>query len=64
MTVPIRKLKVHGTPGMSHCWAGIVGGKVIEYKGQPPRSVKAAKKAVASHLDQDVDSIEFEVGNG
>lgn len=61
MHVHIHKLPVHGIKGMSHCWTPIIDGKAVEFRGQPPRSVKTAKRAAAEHLDTDLDEIEFTV---
>jgi hypothetical protein len=61
MPVPILKFRAHGIEGLSHCWAPVVNGKVVEYNGEPPRSVKGAKKAASVALGKPVEELEFEV---
>jgi hypothetical protein len=48
----------------SYCWAPIVNGKVVEHKGRPPMTVRAAKKAASKILNQPQDSINFLVDRG
>lgn len=60
--VRIERLPVRNSDNPNaHCWVPIIEGRVIEYKGEPPRSVKAAKKAAAAHLNTEVDNLEFDV---
>ncbi len=59
MHVHIHKLPVHGIKGMTHCWTPVIDGQAVEFRGQPPRSVKTAKRAAAEHLGVKVEDIEF-----
>jgi len=66
--IPIEKLPVHGIEGMTHCWAPVVNGKVVEHvdpdtgKTEPCRSVRGAKRAVARHLNCEVvEEIDFDM---
>jgi hypothetical protein len=62
--VNIFKMAVHDIPGKSHCWSPIVRGKVVQYKGEPPFTVRAAKKAAAKELGIEVDDIDFTIHRG
>ena len=59
--IQIHKLYVHDLSGKTHCWTPIVNGKPLEYKGTPPFSVKAAKKAAAKELKMPVKEITFNI---
>jgi hypothetical protein len=52
-------MSVHDVAGVTHCWSPIIDGKVIQYKGEPPLSVRAAKKASAKEINVPVQEINF-----
>ena len=59
--IEIHKISIDDIPGRTHCWAPIVNGKALEYKGEPPFCIKAAKKATAVCLGIPVEEIEFKI---
>lgn len=65
--VVIEKIPVHGINGMSHCWAPVVNGKVVQHvdpstgRSEPCRSVRGAKRASARHLGCEVEEIDFDI---
>jgi len=58
-TVQIHKMPTYNVPGVTHCWAPVIKGKVVQFKGEPPLSVRAAKKAIAKELGLQVPEINF-----
>jgi len=59
--IHIHKMSVDDIPGKTHCWSPIVGGKVLDYKGEPPFCLRAAKKAASQSLGVPVEEITFNI---
>lgn len=60
-TVQIQRLPVHNDADHDHCWVPVVNGRAIEFHGEPPHSVNAAKKAAARELNRPISEIDFQV---